>query len=133
MNHAFKKFKQFIQEKEAYPIYVGIFLDKSNRSKLLKEVPADYEIVTADHVTLMFKDFSNWPKLGYKMGQTVIITVTWEWTKKGYMPSKGDIFISIEDQDWVDNYMGGDRWSSKGQLVSQIKKHISSDAKSIFG
>ena len=76
MNHLFKKFEQFIQEKEAYPIYVGIFLDKSNRSKLLKEVPADYEIVTADHVTLMFKDFSNWPKLGYKMGQTVTITVT---------------------------------------------------------
>lgn len=106
------------------------FVNESNSINEAKEITQD-ELIS--FLKGKFKEGKNKTYTVEPAEGEYDITVTWEWTKKGYMPSKGDIFISIEDQDWVDNYMGGDRWSSKGQLVSQIKKHISSDAKSIFG
>lgn len=71
-----KPFEQFLFEKDSSPIYVGIFLDEKSKSKLLTQVPAKYDIIKAHHITLMFKDFSNWSKLGYKMGEEVNFNVT---------------------------------------------------------
>ena len=47
------------------PLYIGIFLSKAERAKLLRDFPPVYENVFADHVTLIFKpkesDLSNYP------------------------------------------------------------------------
>lgn len=94
------------------------------------------ELTQEDLITFLKGKFKDGKNKTYKIDPSdgeYDMTVSWKWTKKGYVPSTGDIFISLEDYDWIDNYGGGDRWTNKGQLVSQIKKHISSDAKSIFG
>jgi hypothetical protein len=61
------------------------------------------------------------------------ITVSWHITKKGYAPSRGDIFIDLKTGDWIDNYGSGKRFNTAKDLVSSIKKHIKADAKSIHG
>lgn len=47
------------------PLYIGIFLSKAERAKLLRDFPPVYDNVFADHVTLIFKpkesDLSNYP------------------------------------------------------------------------
>ena len=61
------------------------------------------------------------------------VTVSWHITKSGYAPSKGDIFIDLETGDWIDNFGTGKRFDNEKELASSIKKHITTDAKSIHG
>ena len=62
------------------------------------------------------------------------ITLTWKTEKKGYVPSKGDIFISTADMDWSGNSgIEGNRFDNAADLVRQVRAHIKADKESIHG
>jgi hypothetical protein len=65
----------FVREGKVKPLYVGVFLDYTNKNKLLKAVPAEHDIITADHVTVQFKVLDDWKKHELTIGQTIEINV----------------------------------------------------------
>jgi hypothetical protein len=58
-------------------IYIGVFLNKAQREKLLAAVPAKHSKVHADHVTLVFQP-SPQELAKFDLGSTVELEVTGE-------------------------------------------------------
>ena len=56
------------------PVYVGVFLDDSSRSRLLRDFPPKHPNVYADHVTLVFRPKES-EVAQFDMGEKVEIEV----------------------------------------------------------
>ena len=72
MRHLLERLESVTESK--LPVYVGVFLDDSSRTRLLRDFPPKHPNVYADHVTLVFR-----PKEGeleeFDMGEEVEIEV----------------------------------------------------------
>jgi hypothetical protein len=95
--YTIKTMNEFVNESNNKPVYVGAFLDDANRKKLLKEIPAEFSDVSADHVTIQFGKLDDWEKHGYTIGQEINIKVT------GVASADGVQAVTVDTKSTNDN------------------------------